>query len=156
MFFLLSHRRFTKISSTLSPMATSARRLGISTVIITGLFFSSMNLALADDDRSKAKPSSKKMEFKNSFEKFKYEKDVYEEAMEAREEAREKINKIFKATIKRATAQAKFALANATTVEQKMMIMNTLKTARITAVALRDSALSALGSPPSPPTERRK
>ncbi|MFZ4122957.1 MAG: hypothetical protein ACOYJ3_00055 [Candidatus Planktophila sp.] len=137
-------------------MATSARRFGISTVIITGLFFSSMNLALADDDRVKPKPSSKKMEFKNSFEKFKFEKNVYEEAMEAREEAREKINKIFKATIKRATAQANFALANATTAEQKMMIMNTLKNARIAAVAIRDAALSALGPIPSPPAERRK
>ena len=137
-------------------MATSARRFGISTVIITGLFFSSMNLALADDDRLKPKPSSKKMEFKNSFEKFKYEKNVYEEAMEAREEAREKINKIFKATIKRATVQANFALANATTAEQKMMIMNTLKNARIAAVAIRDAALSALGPIPSPPAERRK
>jgi hypothetical protein len=137
-------------------MATSARRLGITTVIITGLFLSSTNLALADDDRSKSKPSSKKMEFKNSFEKFKYEHDLYEEAMEAREEAREKINKIFKATMKRANAQAKFALANATTAEQKMMIMNTLKNARITAIALRDSALAALGSLPSPPAERRK
>ena len=137
-------------------MATSARRFGISTVIITGLFFSSMNLALADDERLKPKPSSKKMEFKNSFEKFKYEKNVYEEAMEAREEAREKINKIFKATIKRATAQANFALANATTAEQKMMIMNTLKNARIAAVAIRDAALSALGPIPSPPAERRK
>jgi hypothetical protein len=137
-------------------MATSARRLGITTVIITGLFLSSMNLALADDDRSKSKPSSKKMEFKNAFEKFKYEHDLYEEAMEAREEAREKINKIFKATMKRANAQAKFALANATTAEQKMMIMNTLKNARITAIALRDSALAALGSLPSPPAERRK
>ena len=137
-------------------MATSARRFGISTVIITGLFFSSMNLALADDDRLKPKPSSKKMEFKNSFEKFKYEKNVYEEAMEAREEAREKINKIFKATIKRAAAQANFALANATTAEQKMMIMNTLKNARIAAVAIRDAALSALGPIPSPPAERRK
>jgi len=137
-------------------MATSARRFGISTVIITGLLFSSMNLALADDDRLKPKPSSKKMEFKNSFEKFKYEKNVYEEAMEAREEAREKINKIFKATIKRATVQANFALANATTAEQKMMIMNTLKNARIAAVAIRDAALSALGPIPSPPAERRK
>jgi hypothetical protein len=115
-----------------------------------------MNLALADDDRLKPKPSSKKMEFKNSFEKFKYEKNVYEEAMEAREEAREKINKIFKATIKRAAAQANFALANATTAEQKMMIMNTLKNARIAAVAIRDAALSALGPIPSPPAERRK
>jgi hypothetical protein len=115
-----------------------------------------MNLALADDDHSRPKASSKKMEFKNSFEKFKYENDVYEEAMEAREKARERINRIFKATIKRATAQAQFALANATTPEEKMTIMNALKNARITAVALRDSALAALGSLPSPPAERRK
>jgi hypothetical protein len=153
---LPSHRRITKISSTLFLMATNARRLGISAVLIAGLFFSSINLAIADDDRSKPKPFSKKMDFKNSFEKFKYEKNVYEEAMKAREEAREKINKTFKATIKRATAQAKFALANATTAEQKMIIMNALKNARIEAVALRDLALAALGTLPSPPMEAKK
>jgi len=137
-------------------MATSARRLGISTVMITGLFLSSMNLALADEDNSNSKPSSKKMEFKNSFEKFKHENDVYKDSMKAREEAREKINKTFKATIKKINAEAKLALAKATTVEQKMMIMRNLKNARIAAVALRDSALAALGSLPSPPVEAKK
>jgi hypothetical protein len=76
--------------------------------------------------------------------------------MEAREEAREKINETFKATIKKATMDAKIALANAASAEQKMVVMNTLKKARISAVIIRDAALAALGSLPTPPMEQRK
>ena len=136
-------------------MANSARRLGVSTAIIVTLFFSSINFAAADEDRPKPKALSK-MELKNSFEKFKNEDDAYKGAMKSREEAREKINRIFKATMRKAAADAKIALANATTAEQKLMIMNTLKNARTAAVALRDSALAALGSLPTPPVEPKK
>jgi uncharacterized protein YqeY len=96
------------------------------------------------------------MEFKNLKEKFKYELNSYKSAMKAREEAREEINEAFKATIKKATIDAKIALFNATTAEEKLVIMNTLKNARTAAVALRDSALAALGPMPAPPAERRK
>jgi hypothetical protein len=135
-------------------MATSARRAGISSVIISALLLSSSHPALADDDRSKTKPASK-MEVKKSKVKLKFGKDSYEEAMKAREEAREKINRTFKATIKKATTNAYNALADATTAEEKMIIMNTLKNARISAVAVRDLALAALGSLPSPPGEAK-
>lgn len=136
-------------------MATNARRVGIATVICAALTISTLNPALADDDRSKPKPSAKS-EFKNVKEKFNFEKDAYKAAMMAREEAREKINEIFKATIKKATADSKIALASATTAEQKLVIMNTLKNARTAAVAIRDSALAALGSLPTPPVEPKK
>ena len=76
--------------------------------------------------------------------------------MKAREEAREKINEIFKASIKKATIEARIALFNATTAEQKLVVMNTLKNARTSAVAVRDAALEALGPMPTPPVERRK
>ena len=136
-------------------MATSARRIGIATFICAALSISTLNPALADDDRSKPKPSAKS-EFKNIKEKFNFEKDAYKSAMKAREEAREKINETFKATIKKATADSKIALASATTAEQKLVIMNTLKNARTAAVAIRDSALAALGSLPTPPVEPKK
>ena len=136
-------------------MAINARRVGIATVICAALTISTLNPALADDDRSKPKPSAKS-EFKNIKEKFNFEKDAYKSAMKAREEAREKINETFKATIKKATADSKIALASATTAEQKLVIMNTLKNARTAAVAIRDSALAALGSLPTPPAEPKK
>ena len=136
-------------------MATSARRIGIATFICAALSISTLNPALADDDRTKSKPAAK-LEFKNAKEKFNFEKDAYKAAMEARKEAREKINEIFKATIKKATADAKIALASATTAEQKLIVMNTLKNARTTAVAIRDAALAALGSLPTPPVEPKK
>lgn len=136
-------------------MATNARRVGIATVICAALTIFTLNPALADDDRSKPKPSAKS-EFKNVKEKFNFERDAYKAAMMAREEAREKINEIFKATIKKATADSKIALASATTAEQKLVIMNTLKNARTAAVAIRDSALAALGSLPTPPVEPKK
>ena len=136
-------------------MATRARRIGIATILSAALSFSILNPAIADDDRTKTKPSAK-MVFKNAKEKFKYELDAYKAAMDARKEAREEINEEFKATIKKVTAEAKAALAVATTAEQKLIIMNTLKNARTAAVALRDAALAALGSLPTPPVEPKK
>ena len=136
-------------------MATSAGRIGLATLMSAALCISSLNPALADDDRVKPKPAAK-LEFKNAKEKFKFEKDAYKAAMEAREEARERINETFKATIKKATMDAKIALANAASAEQKMVVMNTLKKARISAVIIRDAALTALGSLPTPPMEQRK
>ncbi len=136
-------------------MATSAVRLGLATLMSAALCISNLNPALAEDDRLKPKPAAK-LEFKNAKEKFNFEKDAYKAAMQAREEAREEINEIFKATIRKATNDAKIALANAATAEQKMVVMNTLKKARISAVLLRDAALAALGPLPTPPMERRK
>jgi len=135
-------------------MATSARRITSVSLLSAALCLSTLNPALAEDG-SKPKPSAK-MEFKNAKEKFKSEIDAYKSALKAREEAREKINETFKATIKKATADAKSALTNATTAEQKLIIMNTLKNARTAAVAIRDAALAALGSMPTPPAEAKK
>jgi len=143
------------ISSTLLPMAISARRIGLVGLLSAALSLSTFYPAFADDDRSKPKPSAK-IEFKKAKEKFKSEIDAYKSAIKAREEAREKINETFKATIKKATADAKAALLNATTAEQKLIIMNTLKNARTAAVAIRDAALAALGSMPTPPVEAKK
>ena len=136
-------------------MATRARRIGIATLIAAALSFSFINPSCADDDRTKSKPSAK-MGFKNAKEKFKFEQDAYKSAMQARQEAREQINEIFKEAIRKATNDAKLALAAATTAEQKLVIMNNLKNARTAAVAVRDAALAALGSLPTPPVEPKK
>ena len=86
----------------------------------------------------------------------KYEIDSYKAAIQARQEAREEINEIFKNAIRKVTAEAKIALMSATTAEQKLIIMNALKNARTEAVAARDAALAALGALPTPPAERKK
>ena len=96
------------------------------------------------------------MVFKNAKEKLKYEIDAYKAAMQARQEAREEINEAFKNAIRKATSDAKIALMAATTAEQKLIIMNSLKNARTAAVAVRDAALAALGSLPTPPAELKK
>ncbi len=136
-------------------MATRARQVGLAAILSVALSFSILNPAVADDDRTKTKPSAK-MDFKSSKEKFKFEYDAYKAALRARLEARDEINETFKSTIRKVTADAKAALATATTAEQKLLIMNTLKNARTSAVALRDSALAALGSLPTPPVEPKK
>ena len=136
-------------------MAVSAHHVGLAIVLSAVLSISTLNAAVADDDNTKPKGTSK-LEFKNAKQKFKFEENAYKVAMKARQEAREKINKTFKITIKKATAEAKIALARATTPEQKLVIMNTLKNARIAAVAIRDAALAALGSLPMPPVEPKK
>ena len=136
-------------------MANRARNLGLATLTSAALTFSLISPASADDDRTKTKPSAK-MVFKNAKEKLKYEIDAYKAAMQARQEAREEINEAFKNAIRKATSDAKIALMSATTAEQKLIIMNSLKNARTAAVAVRDAALAALGSLPSPPAELKK
>lgn len=136
-------------------MANRVRTGAIATLISAALSFSLISPAVADDDRSKSKPSAK-MVFKNAKEKLKYEIDLYKTAMQAREEAREEINEIFKIAIKRVTIEARIALMTATTAEQKLTIMNSLKNARSEAVAARDAALAALGPLPTPPAELKK
>jgi hypothetical protein len=136
-------------------MANRVRTGAIATLISAALSFSLISPAVADDDRSKSKPSAK-MGFKNAKEKLKYEIDLYKSAMQARQEAREEINEAFKNAIRKATSDAKIALMSATTAEQKLIIMNSLKNARTAAVALRDAALAALGSLPTPPAELKK
>lgn len=136
-------------------MANRVRTGAISILISAALSFSLISPAVADDDRSKSKPSAK-MGFKNAKEKLKYEIDLYKSAMQAREEAREEINEIFKIAITRVTIEARIALMTATTAEQKLTIMNSLKNARSEAVAARDAALAALGALPTPPAELKK
>jgi len=136
-------------------MATRVRTLAIATLLSGALSLSLISPAVADDDRNKSKPTAK-MVFKNSKEKLKYELDAYKAAMQARQEAREEINEAFKATIKKVTSDARIALMVATTAEQKLTIMNSLKNARTEAVAARDAALAALGAMPTPPAELKK
>jgi ribosome maturation protein Sdo1 len=136
-------------------MANRARNLGTATLISAALSFSMLSPAIADDDRTKSKPSTK-MVFKNAKEKHKYEMDAYKAAIEARQEAREEINEAFKIAIKKVTIEARIALLTANTAEQKLTIMNSLKNSRTEAVAARDAALAALGSMPTPPAELKK
>jgi ribosome maturation protein Sdo1 len=136
-------------------MANRVRTGAIATLISAALSFSLISPAVADDDRSKSKPSAK-MGFKNAKEKLKYEIDLYKSAMQARQEAREEINEVFKNSIRKATTEARIALMTATSAEQKLSIMNSLKNARSEAVAARDAALAALGALPTPPAELKK
>jgi ribosome maturation protein Sdo1 len=136
-------------------MANRVRTGAIATLISAALSFSLISPAVADDDRSKSKPSAK-IGFKNAKEKLKYEIDLYKSAMQARQEAREEINEVFKNSIRKATTEARIALMTATTAEQKLSIMNSLKNARSEAVAARDAALAALGALPTPPAELKK
>ena len=136
-------------------MAWRVRQIGAATLLGVALSFSLVAPAYADNDRNKPKPSAK-MVFKDSKEKYKYELEEYKSALETRQEAREEINKAFKNAIRKASIDARIALATAATAEQKLAIMNALKIARTEAVAARDAALAALGSMPTPPAELKK
>jgi hypothetical protein len=140
------------ISPTISHMASGPSRLGIAAVITAALCMGPLIPVNADDQ---PRPSAS-LNSNNVKEKFKYDQNSYKAAMKAREEAREQINEIFKAAMKKAKTEAKAAMAKAKTAEQKLIIMNNLKNARATAVAVRDAALAALGSLPTPPLEQEK
>ena len=136
-------------------MVNRARTIGIATILSAALSFSLISPTFAHDDRTKSTPSAKKV-FKNAKEKVKFELDMYKAAIQARQEAREEINEVFRIAIKKVTTEARIALIAATTAEQKLTIMNSLKNARTEAVAARDAALAALGALPTPPAELKK
>ena len=94
--------------------------------------------------------------FKAAQEQFKKDRDAYMALLRDRESQMRTINTVFKNSVDKATADAKSAIATATTPEQKNSINSARRAAIAAAIVTRESAIAALGPIPAPPIEPQR
>ena len=85
-------------------------------------------------------------------EKFKQDQKIFLDALKAYHSARRAINKAFKESVDKALSDAKSLSAPGQTQLQKRQSAVVKQSAVITATAIRDAAIEALGPAPVPPT----
>ena len=98
-------------------------------------------------------PSPTATSFKALQEQYKKDREAFIQAVKNREQRIREINSAFKASVDKATYEAKTLMANATTPDQKNAISAQRRSAVAAAIVARESAVAALGSLPTPPTE---
>jgi hypothetical protein len=91
--------------------------------------------------------------YKAALEQFKHDRDLFMTALRDRANKIHDINLVFKSSIDKANADARSALASATTPLQKSTISAARRNAIDTAINARDTSIAALGEMPVPPTE---
>jgi hypothetical protein len=101
-------------------------------------------------------PSSSLDPYKSAQEQFKRDRDTYMQAMRDRDIKMRVINFTFKNSIDKAVADARNAMSTAITPEQKNTISTIRRNAIAQAIAVRDSAIFALGPIPTPPAKPEK
>lgn len=121
--------------------------------ISTSLFAIGSTPAMADVSPT---PAPSIDNFKAAQEQYKKDRDVFMATMRDREMQMRTINTVFKNSVDRATADAKTAMATATTPEQKNSINTARRAAIAAAIVTRDSAIAALGPVPTPPIEPQR
>jgi len=98
-------------------------------------------------------PSPTAISFKALQEQYKKDREAFIQAVKNREQRIREINSAFKASVDKATYEAKTLMATATTPDQKNAISAQRRSAVAAAIVARESAVAALGSLPTPPTE---
>ncbi|ASY16227.1 hypothetical protein A1sIA56_04875 [Candidatus Planktophila sulfonica] len=98
-------------------------------------------------------PSPTATSFKALQEQYKKDREAFIQAVKNREQRIREINSAFKASVDKATYEAKTLMATATTPDQKNAISAQRRSAVAAAIVARESAVAALGSLPTPPTE---
>ena len=94
--------------------------------------------------------------FKAAQEQYKKDRDAFMAAMRDRDMKMRDINATFKGAVDKATTDAKSAILNATTPEQKNSINTARRAAVAAAIVARESAIGALGAAPTPPVEPQR
>lgn len=123
------------------------------TTAISVLFFS---LAIAPsyaDVSQSPLPSPTATTFKVLQEQYKKDREAFLQAVKNREQRMREINSAFKASVDKATYDAKTLMATATTPDQKNAISAQRRNAVAAAIVARESAVEALGPLPTPPAE---
>ena len=98
-------------------------------------------------------PSPTATSFKALQEQYKKDREAFIQAVKNREQRIREINSAFKASVDKATYEAKTLMATATTPDQKNAISAQRRSAVAAAIVARESAVAALGSLPTPPIE---
>jgi hypothetical protein len=101
-------------------------------------------------------PSATADTYKSLHEQYKLDRDEFIQAVKDRDFRMRVINTIFKNSVDKANADARAAMANALTPEQKTSTSSARRNAIALAITLRDAAILALGPMPTPPAKPEK
>lgn len=133
-----------------------SRTAAVSALVIAASFLA-LPLAGADNRNSNSpSPTEVSKDFKSAMEKFKEDQKTFFEAVKAYDAARRSINKAFKESVDKALSDAKSLSAPGQTQLQKRQSAVAKQSAVITATAIRDAAIEALGPAPVAPTPPAK
>ena len=123
-------------------------RRGISAAVIFTLcsFSSFSQTAVADQRTPPPLPSG-------VLEQFRQDMDAFRAAMQLRDQQMREINQNFYLAINQANQDARSAMQIANKPEQKISVITIKKGAVAAAINARESAIIALGQPPSPPVD---
>ena len=122
-------------------------------VALSAALFSCNGYAASADSTPSPTPSPSIDSFRIAQEQYKKDRDLYISAIRDREIKMRLINSTFKSEVDKATADAKVAMAAATTPDQKNSINSNRRAAIAAAIVARESAIAALGALPTPPVE---
>lgn len=101
-------------------------------------------------------PSPTSTVLRTPIEQYKFDREMYIAAVKARDVAIRSINQSFNFSIKKADADFRLAMQLAKTPDQKFQANNSRKVAISSAITARDTAISLLGTAPTPPAEPLK
>jgi len=101
-------------------------------------------------------PSATADSYKSLHEQYKLDRDEFIQAVKDRDFRMRIINAIFKNSVDKANADARAAMANAITPEQKTSTASARRNAIALAITVRDAAILALGPMPTPPVKPEK
>ena len=123
-------------------------RRGIAAVVIFTLCsLSSFSLSAVADQRTPPPLPS------GVLEQFQRDMDVFNQAMQLRDQQMREINQSFYLAINKANQDARSAMQIASKPEQKISVITVKKGAVAAAIYARESAIIALGQPPIPPID---
>lgn len=134
---------------------SKARQI-IAISLLTSLAMGAFGTTAQADPLPTPSPSTTAEIFRALQEQYKRDRDQYLQAVRDRDNKMRMINLIFKNAVDKATADARIAMASATTPEQKNSISAARRNAITQAITLRDSLISGIGPMPTPPTKPDK
>jgi hypothetical protein len=133
----------------------SSRRRYAVVALAAAFFASSLAPALAEVTPSPT-PTPTLDPYKSAQEQFKKDRESFKLAVRLRDIKLREINMLFKATVDKATLDARQAIAAASTPEQKNLINANRRAAVAAAIVARENSIMALGPAPTPPAEPMK
>lgn len=117
---------------------------------ITMALLMGTTVAYADPTPSPS-PSASAETYRDRMDRFKKEREIFEQVMQERALKMRTINAEFKSAVDKATSDAKVATVSAKTPGQKSSISASRQSAISAAIAAREAAINSLGPLPTPP-----
>jgi hypothetical protein len=131
------------------PMRERDRRAAIVALIATALLGPTASYA-------EPTPAPTNDVQRTPLEQYRFDRDLYLEAIKVRSQQIRSINIVFKESCDKASRDYKLAMSIARTPDQKNLAATVRKNAVSAAIIARDNAIAALGAEPIPPIEPAK